>query len=284
MRFTKVLAGMVVLSSSFAWAADSVLDGQHTEPSKHPKMSLAAPGIVSAIPVKRGQVVHKGDVLLQEDDRMERAQLESLRGEAFSGLNVKYYQADYAYKQAKYEKLRDLHDKENGAASVQEVKEAQLDADEAFIRIDIEKQNLVQKAKEFERQQIKVDQMAMRAPFDGVVEKIDVEVGETVDPAKPAVTMAVNEPLWVRLQSLPTDQAQKVKVGDVFEVTYADGGAAQPATVIARIPVADRASETQEVILELKNPQERDAGLKVSVKLPERIAGTSVEAQTAAAK
>ncbi len=199
-------------------------------------MSLAAPGIVSAIPVKRGQVVHKGDVLLQEDDRMERAQLESLRGEAFSGLNVKYYQADYAYKQAKYEKLRDLHDKENGAASVQEVKEAQLDADEAFIRIDIEKQNLVQKAKEFEKQQIKVDLMALRAPFDGVVEKIDVEVGETVDPSKPAITMAVNEPLWIKLQSLSTDQAQKVKVGDVFEVTYADGGAAalQPATVIRR--------------------------------------------------
>ncbi len=226
MKLTKVLVGVVVLSSSLAWGADSVLEGQHTEPSKHPKMSLGAPGIVLAIPVTRGQKVHKGDILLQEDDRMERALLESMRGEAFSGLNVKYYQADYAYKEAKYEKLRDLHDKENGAASVQEVKEAKLDADEAFIRIDIEKQNLVQKAKEFEKQQIKVDQMAMRGqPFDGgVVEKIDVtQVGETVDPSKPAVTMAVNEPLWIKLP-LSTDQAQKVKIGDAFEVTYNDGG------------------------------------------------------------
>jgi RND family efflux transporter MFP subunit len=284
MKLTKVLAGVVLLSGSFAWAGDSILEGQHTEPSKHPKMSFAAPGIIASIPVKRGQAVHAGDVLLQEDDRMERAQLEALRGEAFSGLNVKYYQADYATKHAKYLRLKDLRDN-NQAASQSEVEEAKLDADEAFIRIDIEKQNLVQKQKEFDKQQYKVELMTLKAPFDGVIEKIDVEVGETVDPSKPAMTMAVNEPLWIKLP-LPTDQAQKVKLGDAFEVTYTDGGGAQPAVVVARNPVADRASETQEVILEMKNPQGRDAGLKVQVKLPERIAaaGANVEAQTAAAK
>ena len=284
MKLSVLMASVLLGGAGMALGADSVLEGQHTEPSKHPKLSFAAPGIIRAIPVKRGQAVKAGDVLLQEDDRIEQAQLESLRGEATSGLNIKYYQADYEYKKAKYERLRDLREKDN-AASPSEVNEAKLDADEAFIRIDIEKQNFEQKKAEFLKQQLKVELMSLRSPYDGVVEKIDVEVGETVDPSKPALLIAVNDPLWIKLP-LMTEQAQKVKVGDSFEVAYGDGGAGEMAVVVARNPVADRASETQEVILELKNPQHRDAGQKVQIKLPERIAGTAgnVDAQTAAAK
>ena len=116
MKSLGFLTGVVLLSATFAQGADSILEGQHTEPSKHPKLSFAAPGLIRAIPVKRGQVVKAGDILLQEDDRQEQAALEALRGEATSGLNIKYYEADYAEKAHKYERLKNLLEKEHAAS------------------------------------------------------------------------------------------------------------------------------------------------------------------------
>jgi hypothetical protein len=85
----------------------------------------------------------------------------------------------------------------------------------------------------------------------------------------------VNDPLWIRLP-LPTEQAQKIKVGDSLQVSY-DGKAWYPAKVIMRAPLASAASTTQDVRLELPNTLHHDSGLKILVKLPESIAGANAE-------
>src|SRR5438093_11995448 len=59
-----------------------------TKPFIHAQLGVMQYGIVLELPVKRGQAVKVGDVLLRQDDRQERAELERLQLEADSNVRV----------------------------------------------------------------------------------------------------------------------------------------------------------------------------------------------------
>ncbi len=284
MRWLTLAAVAVMgVGAANARAADTVVEG-FTEPSQHLKLSFYGTGVIKDVLVKEGQVVKAGTPLLGEDDRIEAKRLESMYGDAHTEFRVKAAEADYRAKKSKYERLAKIL-KGNGdpgsanAASQSEVDEAQAEAEAAEAGIGIAKNDLAQKKAEYEAQKIKVDLMKLTVPVDAVVERLDLQLGEVVDPTKPACTVVVNDPLWVRLP-LPTNQAQHLKVGDSLQVSY-DGKAWYPAKVIFRSPLASAASETQDIRLELPNTLKQDSGLKIMVKLPEAVAGA---AETAAAK
>jgi multidrug resistance efflux pump len=112
--------------------------------------------------------------------------------------------------------------------------------------------------------------MTLNSPIDGIVETIDVSVGEVTDPQKPVMTVVKNDPLWVEF-FLPTAQSSKLKVGQQLEVRYADQPQWAPAKVIYKAPVADVASNTQKMRLEVANSNGTDAGLQVVVRLPANV-------------
>jgi len=120
---------------------------------------------------------------------------------------------------------------------------------------------------EAKRQGIKVELMALKSPINGYVETIDAKVGEVTDPQKPVMTVVQNNPLHVEFY-LPTPQSNKLKVKQDLEVRYATDQQWMPAKVIYKSPVADAASDTQKIRLEMANTDDRDTGLQVMVRLP----------------
>jgi RND family efflux transporter MFP subunit len=263
-----------------AAAPTDITVGGITKPSLHSKLALPQFGKVMELPVKEGDAVKKDQVLLRQDDRQERAALEALRLEAESTVRIEAAEADLKIKQVQHKRLQDLA--ANGNANPTEVEEAWVKVVYADAQVKIAKLENQKNKYEFERQNAKVDQMTLKSEFDGVVETIDVQVGEVTDPQKPVMTVVKNDPLWVEF-FLPTVQSSKLKVGQQLEVRYlGDNQQWQPAKIIYKAPVADAASDTQKMRLEMANATMTDTGLQVLVRLPANI-GPAVQPAASAA-
>jgi len=243
-----------------------------TKPYVHAKPGVNTFGTVFELPVKEGQQVKAGDILLRQDDRQERAELEKLELEAASNVRVEAADADLKIKQLQLTRVKELA--ANGNSSPFEVEDAQskviyADAQAKIARLELEKAK-----RDAEKQRVKVDQMNIKSPVNGRVESIDVAVGDTSDPQKPVMSVVQNDPLKVEFY-LPVSQASKLKMGDDVQVRYPTEEQWLAAKVTFKSPFADAASDTQKIVLEMKYGDGRDSGLQVQVRLPAGVAPTA---------
>lgn len=253
-------------------SSSNIVNGFTSKPYVLAKPGVNQFGTVLERPVKVGQAVKKGDILLRQDDRQERALLQALELEANSSVRVEAAEADLKLKAAQYKREQDLL-KTNSTNPVA-VEEAQskwiyADAQLKIARLEREKNK-----HEAERQRYKVEQMTVRSPVDGFVEQIDVEVGDVTDPQKPVMTIVQNDPLKVEF-FIPSEQSQKLKVGQDLQVRYPGEEQWLTAKVAFKAPVVDTASDEQKIGLEMKNVGNRDAGLRVQVKLPDDVVASA---------
>ena len=251
-----------------ASAPTDITVGGITKPSVHAKLALPQFGQVLELPVKEGDAVKQGAVLLRQDDRQEVAALEALRLEAESTVRVEAAEEDLKLKKIQHKRLADMQ--AGGNANPMEVEEAWVKVVYADAQAKIAKLENQKNKYEFERQSIKVKLMSLVSPIDGIVETIDTSVGEVTDPQKPVMTVVQNNPLWVEF-FLPTVQSSKLKVGQQLEVRSPDQQQWAGAKIIYKAPVADAASDTQKMRLEMANPNGTDTGLQVLVRLPANV-------------
>lgn len=253
--------------------AASVVTGI-TAPSERLRLALPFGGIVAERKVKAGEVVKKDQVLLALDDRYERKALARLEKEASSTYQVDAAKADLELRQVQLARKEQMLTQR--VVGLVEVEEARLQVKIGAIREQLQTQELETKSIERDAQALKVDLMLLKSPIDGEVESIDVGPGEWADPQKPAgsVTVVKNDPLWVEVH-LPTRQSQKLDRGTPLMVKYDRDAKATPAKIIFVNPVADAASNTQLVRLELPNPNGKSSGLQVTVELPENVAAVA---------
>jgi RND family efflux transporter MFP subunit len=254
-----------------------------TQPSERHKLSFPAAGIVVSQPVKEGDVVKQGEVLLAQDDFLEQKELEKAQMEATSNAKVEAAQADYNAKKHIYDDKLAIYKK--GAANLQEVEDAQLDMVLREKEIKVAQEDVDEAKIKAEQEAKKVKDMKLTSPVDGVVERMVVQIGEWADPEKPdaAVWVVKNDPLFVEIRDLSSAQVSHLHLGDKLEVKYPDETQWHEAAVTFRAPVVDAASDTQLVKLTLPNPEHRDAGLQIQVQLPPDVAQASAPPEKTAA-
>ena len=272
---TLLAAGLSRGQNAGAPAGGAVVVQGTTTPFTHAKPSVNQYGTVLKLPVKRGQQVKEGDLLLQQDDREERAELARLELEASSNVRVEASDADLKIKQVQLARVEELFRTRN--ASSFEVEEARskviaADAQAKIARLELEKAK-----QEAIRQRAKVDKMSLTSKSSGRIEAIDVELGDICDPQKPVMTIVQNDPLKVDFY-LPVNQAAKLKLGDKLQVRYPTEDKWTEAAVDFKSPFADAASGTQKIGLSMKNPEGRDSGMEVQVRLPAEAGGNAAAA------
>jgi RND family efflux transporter MFP subunit len=254
-----------------------ITESGFTKPWERAEMTMQTYGLIADIPVKRGETVKKGDVLLQQDDRADQKALEALQLEADSTVRIEASKADLEVKKVQLARVQDLY-KSGGSNNIEledaKTKVVYADATAKVSELDNAKNKL-----DADRQRIKVEQMKLLSPLDGIVERIDAAVGEITDPQKSMVTVVQINPLKVQLH-VPTALASKLKTNDGLDVRYVNDGAAdwKQAKVIYVAPVAEADADRCEITLELPNPEGRMAGLWVSVKIPEALAAQPASA------
>lgn len=239
-----------------------------TMPSANITLSFVVSGKIADIHVKEGDTVEKGDLLAALHDDPERIQTEQLKVQAADRTRILSAKAELAQKMVDLEKFDAARKK--GAVSEWEV---------AHLKLSVRMAKLALQAATIEHEQYKrrhaqaVQQLArMRivSPIPGRVEKVFVEAGEGVEKLGPVVELVRTDPLWLDVP-VPLPQAQHLEAGQPAAVLFPGNPAGNPANgrIVYISSVADAASDTLRVRIEVGNPSERPAGERVTVEFPQ---------------
>jgi RND family efflux transporter MFP subunit len=248
----------------------------YTQSSERAKLAFRQMGLALEVPVKEGDRVKAGQVLIQQDDRLEKKQYESLKMQGESELKIEAQAKDLALKETELKRLTGLRTK--NVVSQVELERAQLDRDLSEAQLKVAREEKEVKRLDAESMAVRLEQMKMRSPFDGEVEKIDSKVGEATDPQKPSLIVVKNDPLWI-IVNLPNRVTDNLKTGDALDVRYSDKDDAaftekQPwmkAEVSFLSPSGDAGALKRLVRLTLPNGGGTSSGREIQIRLPERL-------------
>ncbi|MFB3909491.1 MAG: efflux RND transporter periplasmic adaptor subunit [Candidatus Eisenbacteria bacterium] len=184
------------------------------ESRRRSQMSPGVSGLVAAIPVRKGQRVRAGDVLLRIDDteyRAQFAQADRSRAAARAAAEQACASADQARRDG--ERAEQLATQ--GLIADQRLEEARTNAEVATAGCEAAREQTRQAQASVEAAQAALDKTVIRAPFDGVVLDVTTEVGEWITPSPPGVMIPPvvdlidPDSLYV---SAPLDEADVAKV------------------------------------------------------------------------
>ena len=168
-------------------------------------------------------------------------------------------QAELAQKQVDLKKLEQA--KAKGAASVWEVEHLYLNVRIAELSLQSAVLEQQQYRQRYDHASSQLLRMRLDAPIAGLVEEVSVEVGESIGTLGPVVRIVQNDPLWIEVP-VPLAQARDLTLGQDVWITFP--GATRDASPNRRIinisAVADAASETLRIRIEVPNPLKRPAG------------------------
>ena len=268
-----LVIAVLTIGGSTLWAQATTAASQPlypgvTRPSEERALSFSFPGVIKDVLVKEGHKVKAGEAILRLDDRLDRNMLAQFSIEADSPLKVEYAAKSRDQKQVRLKRVLELRALD--AASPLEVEEAELNADLAVTQLKLSEEESQTAKLKAAGQRIKVELATLSSTIDGVVQRINVKEGEYADPQqsqRPAVVVVKNDPLKVEV-FVSIAVAMTLKDGQELEVAYAGDKTFNKAKISYFDPVADAGSGMRRVWLEMANPENRESGLQVNVRVP----------------
>jgi RND family efflux transporter MFP subunit len=242
-----------------------------TAPSEDLTLAFTQPGRVAKVLVREGQHVKAGQLLVQLDDTVERVQLSLLKAKAENMTAIKAAELRLARARVVLKKVQEAYD--GKAAPERELEDARIDVAMTELDLQVARFNHEQDKGRHQEAGLLLERMSLVSPTEAEVERIYRRVGEAVGvretaDARTAVVRLVRiDPLWIDVPA-PTAQARRLARGQTALVRFAEAESPVKAEVIRVSKVADAASETLEVRLELANPTGRPAGEQVTVCFP----------------
>ncbi len=262
----RVLLGGALLAV-LALPGPARAEGHHaiTRPSSAPVMSFPLTGKVAKVLVDQGDPVKKGQPLIQLDDSVEALELQALQEQAEQKIRVEAAEKSLDQKRVELEKKEWAYKRK--AATELEVKQARLDVDIAELSLQLSKFQRTQDRLKYLQAKARLDRMTLRSEVDGLVENVLVEPGEVVTHETKAIRVVQIDPLWLDVP-VPMAQASRLQAGAVARVIFSVGQTGRDGKVLHVAAVADAASRTRTVRVELPNPDGRAAGEHVTVTFP----------------
>ncbi len=235
-----------------------------TRPSADITLSFVQPGRMAGIRLAEGDKVKAGQMLARLDDAAEQVLLAQLKAQGEDRTQIQASEASLAQKKVDLKKLEIAASRD--AATPLEVQHARLDVRIAELSMEVAKLDHEQGMRKYEEQKIRVDNMCLKSPIAGRIEKIHVETGESVNALEESVQVVQIDPLWIEVP-VPAADATGLKRGAVARVTFpgTNGSSVAEGKVIFVGAVIDAASVTLRVKVEVTNPARRPAGEHVTV-------------------
>jgi membrane fusion protein (multidrug efflux system) len=209
-------------------------------------------GVVVSILAEPNTHVHKGQLLAQLDDRQISADLDAASAKARSiQADLKNWQAETRVLESDLARAQKLW--EAGVFTKETLEHAQykVEAD----KFEITRENeLLTNAQATERSlELEKEKTRITAPFDGIVARRYVRVGQKVAVSDRLFWVTAVAPLEVKF-TLPERFLGKIKNGQTVTVDVADGtsGLHHVAAITEISPVVDPSSGTIEVLARLQ--------------------------------
>jgi membrane fusion protein (multidrug efflux system) len=195
--------------------------------AKGVSVSNDAPGVVSRISFESGAVVKEGQVLVELDTSVERAQLASA-----------VVRRDLA--QLTVNRSRTL-------VAQKAIAEAQGDADEAQLKSS---------ATDVGALQAQIKRKIVKAPFAGRLGIRAVNLGQYLSPGTPITVLEAIDSVFVDF-TLPQQRLADLKVGTPVRVTTEAGGFSATGSIAAVDPSVDAATRAVKVRATVPNKEEK---------------------------
>lgn len=200
------------------------------QPARQAAVSTRVMGPVVKLDVRAGNVVNRGQVLLQIQPDAPAGQLEQARGALTQA------QAALALAERNYQRFEALHAED--AASELELDQARMQFDQA--------RGAVEQAEGAVRMASSVaDESMVRAPFAARVVETLVEVGDLAAPGRPLVRIESlgGQQIWLNVRE---SDIERVEVGQSVKVRFdaRPNLGAVPGEILEIVPSADPATHT----------------------------------------
>ncbi len=195
-------------------------------PVKGVSLSNDAPGVVSAIHFDSGAVVKEGDVLVELDSNVERAQLASA--------------------EARRELARLNAGRSRALVASDSIPKAQLDNDEAVVKSS---------QSDLGALQAQIARKIVRAPFSGKLGIRAINIGQYLSPGTAITSLEAMDSVFVDF-TLPQQNLPDIGVGTKVRVTLEGSGPARAGydgTVSAVDPAVDSATRSIHVRASVPN-------------------------------
>jgi len=241
-----------------------------TRPSLDATMGFSVSTRVTEVLVKVGERVKAGQLMIRGEDAEEAVfvNLQKLRAET----DLPVQKAGKAAELAKLEYDGLLEARSKGAGSSLELGRAKLTWEGAVIDLATAKITQEQEVLQVDRFQARVDKLQLKAPFAGIVDSISADVGQSVSENDKVIRIVNIDPLRIDVPT-PTSMTLELglKEGDTAWVLMDLPGAprVRVGTVVGLSVVADSASATRSVRVEVPNPDGIIAGLNAWVRFRE---------------
>jgi len=234
-----------------------------TIPSADRTLSFIQPGRIAKVFVKEGDQVKAEQLLIQQDDAAEQAQLLQVKAESEDTTQIEAAQASLDQKRVYLKKLEWAAGR--GSATELEVEHAKLEVKIAELSLKVAQFEHEQNKRKYKVAQIRVDNMSLKSPINGRVEKVEVEVGESINGLADVVRLVNTDRLWIDVP-VPLAKGRTLRLGQTAKVKFPD---AEQRPVEGKIiyvsTVADAASATLRTKIEVPNKLNRPAGEHVRV-------------------
>lgn len=241
------------------------------------KLSTGTSGIVVELRARRGACVAAGDVLLRVDDATQRAAWEEATRAVEVG-RAREREVRVALEQAERDLARRRALPANAAVPTEELERLENAVDQARARLAVASAETQRAEAAATLAKAELDKTVLRAPFDGVLAEVSVEVGEWVTPSVPLLAapelIDIYDPssLYVAAPMDEVDTAL-VEPGREARVTfdpYPDRGFAGRVIHVAPYVLdIERQNRTLEIEVELEHPEQ----------VPRLLPGTSADVE-----
>lgn len=207
-------------------------------------------GVVNALYAKEGQAVKKGDILLK---------LESTILEA----KIKAEQA--ALDSMRFEQTKQTKDLNRSTILLKRKSLSQSSYDATFYALEALNAKIDSQKAQLHSMMIELQKKTITAPFDAIVAKRDVDIGEWVAVGSSVFTIVDPKSIEARI-NIPSRLLDTLTKKQKFEAGI--NGKSIEVTIKSIIPLANKASRTFPLRLSLEPGDTLIEGMRIDVKVP----------------
>ena len=192
------------------------------------ELSTEIGGLVLTVPIKSGQDVKEGDLLIKLNDVSDVAQLKSLKAMADLAIVI--------------------NERDRQQLAIQAISKNVFDTSAADAK---------SKLAQVESQTALVAKKNLKAPFSGRVGIVSINPGQYVNPGDKLLTLQTLDPIFVDF-NLPQSNAEQVQVGqEVIVTTDAFKDASFTGKITAVSPKVDTNTRNIQIEAQLANPDKK---------------------------
>jgi RND family efflux transporter MFP subunit len=239
------------------------------QPHQIVQVGSAVPGVIERILAERGDIVRQGQVLVQLQSSVERANLALAQSRARIQGEVSAAEQSSDFAAREHKRASDLAQK--NFVSQNYVDKAATEAQVAGSKVTQAKERKTVAGQELEVAQAQLAMRTIKSPISGVVTDRFMASGELVED-KPLLRIAQVDPLRVEVVVPASVYGQLQRGMQATVLPDFTNAKSRPAQISIVDKVVDPASNTFRVRLEMPNPQnDIPAGLRCKVDLGIKI-------------